>query len=557
MKRWLLRLLIGTGMVAVLVLALALAAVAIGAGAAKDPLAATLADKLGIELSIATARADLGQCLRLKPAISLGGVAAGNPTGFHSRRFLLAESISAQVELWPLLRKNLRVRSIIIRKPRLVIERNARGQTNLEVVLRKLSREPGALAKTAADAQTSGARVAVSELSLRGGEILVGGPGSGKPPVSMLLDELDFRLLDFQPETKSRWELTARLFRGNNSRVRLSGRTGPFRPDSLPVEGEAQLAVAPDEIPASVRRAQFGKLLGAPGSRGRVRLGFSFKGDAYGVLRGHGRLSLSDILVGKDARHSLPLSGRALVEVSAARLMSDPVFRFNISQAEMQLGEGVWTGAAELDLRGSFLEGHTEGALKSVQINQMLSSFTEAGEKLFGILEAPAYSLRFAGRDSDELMDSLSGHASLRITKGRVAALDLLASIRRALETSRREAEATQGSTPFSSLAGALRVGQRKLELTGLTLESPVLNLTGQGTVGFDGSLALNLEVPVSGELSALIARLARLSPGSAVRLPVLVTGTLESPRVRPDVRSLAGRGVRGLVDSFLKRRPK
>ena len=100
-------------------------------------------------------------------------------------------------------------------------------------------------------------------------------------------------------------------------------------------------------------------------------------------------------------------------------------------------------------------------------------------------------------------------------------------------------------------------MGQRKLELSGIVLDGPVLSLTGDGTVGFDGSLDFRLETPVAGTIGTLVGRLTRLSPGSRAKLPVLFTGTLNSPRVRPDTRALASRGVRGLADSFLKRRSK
>jgi len=116
MKRWLLWTLVAIGIALVLVLAVGLVAVSTVAGGAKDSLAATLGERLGVEVSIAAAHVDLSQCLRLRPAISLEGVAAGNPAGFRTPRLLAAEGISAQAELWPLLRKTLRIRSITIRR---------------------------------------------------------------------------------------------------------------------------------------------------------------------------------------------------------------------------------------------------------------------------------------------------------------------------------------------------------------------------------------------------------------------------------------------------------
>jgi hypothetical protein len=323
------------------------------------------------------------------------------------------------------------------------------------------------------------------------------------------------------------------------------------------VEATLSVTVAPAEIPAPLRQEQFGKLLGAPGEKGKASLQVSVKGDAYRTLGGSGRLALSDILVGKDARHVLGLSGEAPLTASCTRLMSDPNFRIRVAEARMRLGEGEWTGAGELEVHGTLTRGNSKGSLRSLEINQMLSSFTEANEKMFGVLEAPSYSIQFAGRNAGEIRDSLNGSARLSITKGRIAALDLLASIRRALEGSQQETPGTAGSTPFTSFVADLQVGQRRLDLSGIVLDSPALDLTGKGSIGFDETLGFDLEAAVSGELGAMVTRVVRSSPGSESKLPVVVTGTLGSPKVRPNVRALAGRGARGVVESFLKKRAK
>jgi len=281
------------------------------------------------------------------------------------------------------------------------------------------------------------------------------------------------------------------------------------------------------------------------------------KASLAATLSGAGRLALANILVGKDARHVLGLSGDAPLTVSCARLLSDPSFRIQVAEARPRLGEGQWSGAGELEARGNLIRGHGKGSLRSVEVSQILSSLTAANEKMFGVLEAPSYSIQFAGRNAVELRDSLNGSGRMAITKGRIPALDLLASIRRALEGSQQETPGAQGSTPFSSFAADLQVGQRRLDLSGIALDSPALGLTGQGSVGFDGALSFNLETPVSGQLAALVTRVVPVSPGAEAKLPVVVSGTLDSPKVRPNVRALAGRGVRGLVESFLKKKGK
>ena len=555
MKRWLWRVLLVIALGVALMLAAGLAASWLVAGAGKDSVAAALSGRLGVTVSVAAGHFDLGQWFQFKPAIALDGVTVGNPPGFRTKHLLSAKRISAQAELWPLLRKIIRVRSITIDGPRIVVERNAGGETNLEMALKTLSSKRAAGTGSATGPEDRGATLAIHELRVTSGGLLLAGTPDKKAAASTVVDGLELRVLDLQPDGAGRLELEARLFRGRASRLRLAGRAGPFAPDSLPLEGELSLTIAPGEIPAPLRQEQFGKLLGAPGEKGRASLQGSVKGDAYRTLSGSARLALSDILVGKDARHVLGLSGNAPLTISCAKLMSDPSFRVKMAAARLRLGEGEWTGAGELEVRGSLIRGSSKGSLRSVEINQMLSSLTEANEKIFGVLEAPSYSIQFAGRSADQMRDSLSGSARLSITKGRIAALDLLASIRRALEASQQETPGAKGSTPFSSLVADLRIEQRRLDLSGIVLDSPALGLTGKGSIGFDQTLRFDLEAAVSGELGAMVTRVVRGSLGPETKLPVALTGTLDSPKVRPNVRALATRGARGLVESFLKKR--
>jgi len=408
-----------------------------------------------------------------------------------------------------------------------------------------------------AEPRPRGASLAIDELRITSGALLVARAAAAQAGESTLIDGVELRVLDFQPGGACRLELDARLLRGRASRLRLGAQAGPFTSGSLPLEGSLSLTVAPAEIPAPLRQEQFGKLLGAPGEQGRVNLEGSLKGDAYRTLSGSAKLGLSDVQIGKDANHLLNLSGDAPATVSCARLMSAPNFRVKIPDAKLRLGEGAWSGAAEVEVRGALVRGSSQGSIRSVEIDQMLSSLTEASGKVFGVLEVPSYSIQFAGRNADAMRDSLSGTARLSITKGRIAALDLLASIQQALEGSREETSGAKGETPFSSLVADLRVGDRRLDLSGIVLDSPALGLTGKGTIGFDQTLGFDLEARVSGPLAALVTRVARLSPGTETKLPVVLTGTVDAPKVRPNVRALATRGARGLVESFLKRRAK
>lgn len=540
MKRWGLRVLAALGGVVILFAAAGLAARSLISDSAKDVLVSSLAETLNVPVTVGAAEFDLVEFMKLQPAVSLTEITAGNPPGFQGRHLLEARRMNAQVRLLPLLKRRIEVRSIVFEQPRILVESNAQGVTNIEAFVKGIgSKEP----PSAAAANGSPPReVAIGEMRVDGGVIVYG----GKP----LVEGINLRVRDFAEGQSARIELGARLFGGTDSRLRLDGRAGPFAADALPLDATLALDIAPAEIPARVRRQRFGTFFGAPGSKARAGLQGALKGDLYGTVSGPAKLMLSDVMIGRDDKHVLPLAGEVPLTFIASRLMSAPSFHLKIPKARLQLGTGEWSGEAEFRLRGTELSGSSRGSIRNVDINELAGAFTTAEGKIYGVAEIPTYSVQFSGRNADQIRDSAAGAGRLTVAKGRIAAIDMLASIQRALNQSE---EPAAGETPFTTLVSDLNIGQRRLDLSGVLLDSPALRLAGRGAIGFDQSLDFDLEARVTGATARLVNQVARRAQADEAAVPVKVTGTVNSPRVRPDVRKLATGAAESFFKSLLK----
>lgn len=528
------RVLAGIAAVAALVLAsilgLGLAARSLVSGAGKDALLHSLEQRLGAPVSVARAELDLEQLLRLRPALALKDVAIGNVAGFKARNLLHVDSVSAQFELLPLLQKNLLIHTILVDRPRVAIERNARGETNLELLLRG-PRSPASSPAVSTGEPARGGELAVESLSITNAEILL--------PEGVRLSGLDLHLRGFSRGNPCEIDATARLI-GASSKLSLQGQAGPFGAGSLPLDGKFTLTLALAEIPAAIRQRELGKLFAAPGAKARLTLAAAVKGNLYGSLAGPATLKLSEILVGKDAGHVLPLSGEAPIVFTVERPLSSPAIGIRLTNARFQYGAGEWRTTTEIRMHGAATSGKSMGSIRRVDINAMLSSLTEPNDKIHGTVEIPAYTLHFAGRNAEELRNSLRGSGKLSIGDGRIAALDLLASIQSALAALLSRAEKTDGSTRFQTLTADMEIGEGQLRLSGIDLNGPALAATGQGAIGFDQSLQFDLA-----------ARLTA-SPFKAA-IPVQVSGAVDKPHVRPDVKKLAGGAARDTVDGIMK----
>ena len=546
MRRWLVWLIILIAVGAGLMAAAGLALRSLAGGSAKDKLVASLGERMGVPITVASADFQLSEWFRLRPAVALEEVAVGNPPGFRGKNLFEAKRISIQVALGPLLHKSIEVRSFNIEEPRVTVETNARGITNLEAVMKKAS-----TGSSSTSAGTTTTPLAVDDFSISSGSLAYSGTQSVK------VDAIDIRLRDFSADRRCHLEASAKFFGGHNSGFKLDAQAGPFASDSLPLEGTLSITIAPAEIPASMRREQFGSVLGAPGDKARATLDATVKGDLYGTLAGPAKLVLTDVRIGKDDSHMLPLSGNTPSTFSASNLVASPRIDVDIPSARLQLGKGEWDGSAKLQLHGTAVAGSSRGSIRNVDINQLVGSFTEAHEKIYGMLEVPSYSMQFAGKNANELRNSLKGSGKLSVKQGRIAALDMVATLQRALGALQQDTEGTRGTTPFTSLTADLSVGGARMDIANLVLDGPALGANGNGAIGFDHSLRFDLTAHVTGGVAHLFNTVSLRPQSNQADVPMTVSGTVDSPRIRPSVRKMASTVVQGLVDSFLKKKQK
>jgi len=547
MKRWLIALLIVVAVCAGLLVAVGLVLRSAIRGAEKDKLIASLGDKMGVPISVATVDLDLSQWFRFRPAVALGNVAIGNPPGFHAKDLVQAKTISAQVSLLPLFHKKVEVQSIVIDQPQIVVETNNKGVTNVEAFLKKISSTPGS---GSTGTTTS---VAVGEFSVTSGTLTY---SAGE---NVSLHDINLLVSGFSTDRPCHIQLSAKYSSGSVSGFKVEGQAGPFTPDSLPVDATLSLTIAPSEIPADLRREQFGVMLATPGDKARTSLEATIKGDVYRTFAGPAKLTLSHVMIGGHQDHLLSLSGEAPSQFTATSLMSNPQFQLDIPNAKLQLGKGQWNGSANFQLHGKVMGGGTRGAIRDIDVNEFLSSFTSSSGKVYGLLSMPSSALQFSGRNSAETLNSLKGTAKMSVTQGRLAGMDLPATLERAFGSSESTA-ASKGNTNFSTLSADINIAERKMNVTNLLLDSPAVRVTGNGVIGFDESINFALVAHVSGgRLGQVISTGPLHLPNVNADIPITVTGTVESPQVHPQIGKMAKAAVhdtvRGIVGGFLKKK--
>ncbi len=430
----------------------------------KDSIVNAFSRRLGVPVSVGQARFDLASFLLLRPTISLGDVAAGN--------LLTAPRISARIALLPLAHHRIEIRSILIDAPRITVEIDAHNGTNIESLLKKLS-SPPPLPNASQPAAIPKAALAldIDDVQISGGDLFI----SGEPP--RRISALDLRVRNLSAGTNCRLELSAKLLGESDSAFRIEGRAGPFGPQVLPVNGKLKLTVVP--------RGLFGVLFRGPAGKTKAVLEASIRGNLYNNIAGPARLTLSGLAIGRDATRAVPVDGEAPALFSVQKPLSAPAFHLQVLRANLKLGQGEWAGAADLQIRGKTLSGASRGSVRGVDINALLG-----GGRIYGVVDVPRYTVRFAGNTAE-------GAASLKVTDGRIAALDQLGPIGQA----------------FRALTCDLTLTGDRLDLSAIVFDSPELQFTGNGTIGFDRTIHFDL------------------STGTA--RPIVLEGTLDHPQIR------------------------
>jgi len=517
-------------------------------GGGREFLLARLSQAAKVKVSAKNVAFDFPAYLRFQPALAVEEATIANPPGFRSPTALTAGKLRAQVKLFSLFGKEPHVTSIEIDHPTITVEQNAQGETNIEALLKLVSSSepaPDGPPKTANG-------IEIDRIAITAGEVsLVGFPEATN---GSILRQIDMTVRGIAPGKPFQLETSARLYKGDRSRFQFAGSAGPSAPAALPVDGKVTIEIAPNDIPAEVRKREIGEFLNVPGAKSMVRVESQLKGDLYGMLNGSAELTIADLFLGKDEKHKLAWSSKAPATFQVNHALGRPELTLDIRNGTAKAGSGAWAGNFRVQSAKGVLSGSSSGSIRGVDSNEFLSAFSTATDKVSGELSLPRYEFQFAGKDSVALRNSLAATGKVEVSKGRISALNILNSIENELSGKPLHGAATE----FTTLKSDLHIAGQNLRLENIDVEGPELRVRGAGTVSFNHALDFKLDATITGAIAGLIpGRQASSGPAQAT-IPVTVTGTVEDPSVKPNVGKLAGdvakKAIGGFLDKLLKK---
>jgi AsmA protein len=230
------------------------------------------------------------------------------------------------------------------------------------------------------------------------------------------------------------------------------------------------------------------------------------------------------------------VSGLTLTDLQARAVARDGVLTVEPMRAALYGGEV--RGTARLDARQAPATMTLKQSLSALQLQPFINDL--AGfDRLTGLARLEA-NLTTTAASTAELLSGLGGEVAFTVADGAIQGINLWYEIQRAnaLARGRSAPQRTSPHTDFRQLAGTATIREGRLVSEDLVGGLPFLELTGRGEVDL-AQTALDYRLNATVIRQAIDEATGEISELAGVRIPLRISGALDSPSVSVDVSGL------------------
>ena len=259
---------------------------------------------------------------------------------------------------------------------------------------------------------------------------------------------------------------------------------------------------------------------------------------------------------GKLSVGSIVYDSLRLEDVQATATLDRGLIR--LSPVTAGLFGGRHKGAITVDTRRTPMSVAMNSSLDRVDANRLVSATTSLKDAIYGAL-ASNVQMSFAGDDPTTIARSLNGTLALNLADGRIANMDLQSEIANIARFATGQPKAER-ATSIAALRGTFNVVDGLARTDNLTAAIEGGTLGATGTVNLaDQSLNMKLTAVLSSEYTQRVGgsrvggfmNTALANADGELVVPLLVTGTMASPRFAPDAQRFAEMKLKNLVPNL------
>ncbi|MCG8640113.1 MAG: AsmA family protein, partial [Desulfobacterales bacterium] len=216
----------------------------------------------------------------------------------------------------------------------------------------------------------------------------------------------------------------------------------------------------------------------------------------------------------------------------------------------MDLYQGNATAVVGLDVRKTEPQTSLSLNAEGIQVGPLLKDALQK-ELIEGMLRADL-NLSMTGESPDRIKQTLNGKGGLVFNDGAIIGIDLAGMVRNvkaklgaAVPTGEKpRTDFAELNIPFTAVNGLVNTNVTRMQ-------SPLIRLEASGDVNLAKDL---LDMRVDPKFVATLKGQGDTEDRSGLMVPLLVTGTFASPKIRPDLKGMVGLGEKGLDADTLKK---
>ncbi|HVC03021.1 MAG TPA: AsmA family protein [Steroidobacteraceae bacterium] len=216
----------------------------------------------------------------------------------------------------------------------------------------------------------------------------------------------------------------------------------------------------------------------------------------------------------------------------------------HIAPANAQLYGGTTAGTVTIDDRGATPVIQITQSVTDVDVTRLLQDFAKT-KRLSGRGNLTA-TLTARGRGADAMLRTLNGHVTADLAGGAIEGIDLWSDVYQAMALLRNRslpAGAGAGRTTFDTFRASADITNGVATTKDLAIVSQNLHVTGRGTTNL-------VTRAIDYRLQATIRKAPGANAPTLANVPIMVTGTLTAPKVRPDLAGIATDRLRQTVET-------
>ncbi|MDA0773087.1 MAG: hypothetical protein O3C63_09110 [Cyanobacteria bacterium] len=493
-----------------------------------------------LDIDFDSFRLSLSKLLKLEPSIKIQGL--------RIEEAVKIKQVVVELYLKDLFKRKFRIKEIVIDGAVIILEENAKK----EVGLKGMSTTVPVTAKTSQDSESIPITSLLESLSLN--KLLLKNArlefNAYKSIESLVLEPIELELNNLEiaeiKTIKANYKFKANALNSSRTGIRAEGEIGPldFSFKSLPVTGTQSLDLYLNDLDGNTQKQILGDLV-MVNNNTMVHQESKFTGDLMSAIKGQGQLTTKDLRIGNSAEHNLVVEANLPHSYSLV-LNKAPTLKFATKNATVTLNsQDKKSGRLSFDiylmqeLDTGIVQGSSHGKLDGLELREVLNSLTKYRNVIAGSFAIEDYHLYFKGKNAKQINESLKADGSIMVSNGSLYILknitkykDLASSL---VSNSGDIIDKLDGD--FVSLSTGFDLKQGDLRTSPIDLKTKVLNITGTGIIKANQSLDYDLALNLPGINS----------------IPIKIKGTIDKPRVLPDVKQLGKEQGQRLINDALK----